>query len=221
MVRPRVHKDCLIFLSILLLASAFSLKISNMLAALCGCGAVWCLYFFRMPNISIYDNESVIISPASGSVVAVQEMSPPASFGMGEEFRTKVSIFLSVFDVHVNYIPVLGTIRDIHYEEGHFFHAGKDRASEHNEKNIIIIDTPCGDSVAVVQIAGLLARRIRCDVRKGDAVSTGQYYGLIRFGSRVEIFLPKGVKAVVDVGEKVCAGKTVLTKLDDSHLRKA
>jgi phosphatidylserine decarboxylase len=216
MIKPRVHKDGFAFMAVLLLAFVFLLQTSTILASLCAVGAIWCLYFFRMPEIPALDGTDVVMSPASGSVVSVQELIPPATFGIGGEPRVKISIFLSIFDVHINYIPVPGTIRDISYEEGHFFHAGKEKASEHNEKNTLIIDTPYGDSVVVVQIAGLIARRIRCDVKTGDAVTTGQYYGLIRFGSRVEIFLPKGAKSAVSVGEKVAAGRTILTTLQNA-----
>ncbi|GHS93301.1 phosphatidylserine decarboxylase proenzyme [Alphaproteobacteria bacterium] len=178
-------------------------------------GPMWCLYFFRVPRREAPSQKGVIVSAADGRVVSVQEVVPPEEFGLGEKPRTRISVFLNIFDVHINYIPVSGEIMHVYYQQGHFFHAAKDKASEHNEKNALVIKLPFGDNVTVgvVQIAGLVARRIRCDVRRGDFVSTGQYYGLIRFGSRTEIYLPEGVQASVAIGDKVHAAKTILADL--------
>lgn len=197
------------------------MRLNTFLGYLSLLGPVWCLYFFRVPIRIPPHKDGLVISSADGKVVSVKEVVPPKEFGLGEEKRTRISIFLNIFDVHINYIPISGTVRRIYYEKGHFFNAAKDKASEHNEKNALVIDLPyeAKTDIGVVQIAGLIARRIRCDVHNGDAVSTGQYYGLIRFGSRMEIYLPKGVVSAVKVGEKVRAAKTVLADIftDPSH----
>jgi phosphatidylserine decarboxylase len=127
----------------------------------------------------------------------------------------RISVFLNIFDVHVNYIPISGRITHVYYKQGHFFNAVKDKASEHNEKNALVIQLHGREncSIGVVQIAGLVARRIRCDVRCGDAVQTGQYYGLIRFGSRQDIYLPENARVKVNVGDKVVAAVTVLAEI--------
>ncbi|MDR0632725.1 MAG: phosphatidylserine decarboxylase family protein [Holosporales bacterium] len=211
----RVHKDGVVCFVLLTAVSVLFSKISVFFGGFFAFVAGWCLYFFRVPNRVIPQKEGSIVSPADGRVVAVQRVAPPQEFGLGTEERTRVSIFLSIFDVHINYIPMLGKIRSIYYQEGHFFHAGKDKASEHNEKNTLVIDIPWGEGndIGVVQIAGLIARRIRCDVKNGEDVATGQYYGLIRFGSRLEVYLPRGVLSSVQVGDRVLAAATVLAEI--------
>jgi phosphatidylserine decarboxylase len=210
-----IHKDGIGFFIIFLIVSAFLANVSVILGCFGVFAALWCLYFFRIPSRATPNNPGVLVSPADGRVVSVAEVIPPQEFAIGNETRTRISIFLSIFDVHINYIPILGKIRNIYYQKGHFFHAGKEKASEQNEKNTLIIDIPYGNKndIAVVQIAGLIARRIRCDVKKGDGVVTGQYYGLIRFGSRLEVYLPKGTSSSVQVGDRVLAAKTILTNI--------
>jgi phosphatidylserine decarboxylase len=164
----------------------------------------------------------LIISAADGRVVSIKDVVPPPEFGLGDLPRTRISVFLNIFDVHVNYVPISGQITHIYYEQGHFFNAAKDKASEHNEKNAIVIQLNCASkrTLGVVQIAGLVARRIRCDVRCGDAVKTGQYYGLIRFGSRLDMYLPEHAQVRVNVGDRVRAATTVVAELlceDEAH----
>jgi phosphatidylserine decarboxylase len=215
--RCRVHKDGVNCFILLILIAVVLTKISFVLGVISACGAVLCLFFFRVPYRVVPNRTGIVVSPADGRVVSIQDVTPPKEFDLGDASRVRISIFLSIFDVHLNYIPILGKIRKIYYQQGHFFHAGKDKASEHNEKNALSIDIPYGkgSDIGVVQIAGLIARRIRCDVKKGDEVATGQYYGLIRFGSRLEIYLPRGVSASVSVGDRVLAAKTILADISD------
>jgi phosphatidylserine decarboxylase len=178
----------------------------------------WCAYFFRDPERMTPTREGFVISPADGRVVAVKSIVPPKEFDMGDTPRTRISIFLNVFNVHVNRLPLSGKIRKIIYHPGKFFNASLDKASEHNERNTVIIDTipQLGEpqSLAVVQIAGLIARRIRCDVSEGDQVLSGDRYGLIRFGSRTDIYLPVGVSPLVIEGQIMIAGETILADLN-------
>lgn len=173
----------------------------------------WCAYFFRNPTRIIPQRNGLIVSPADGIVCLMESVVPPAEFDMGKTPRTRISIFLNVFDVHVNRIPVGGVVEKIIYHPGKFFNASLDKASELNERQSVIINMGDNQLTAVVQIAGLIARRIRCDIKQEDVVMTGQLYGLIRFGSRVDVFLPEGVQPLVIKGQRMIAGETVLADL--------
>lgn len=182
---------------------------------------LWCLYFFRDPVRMVPVGDGLVVSPADGRVTDVAEGVPlPKELradpldGQDEDGDyTRISIFLSVFDVHVNRIPIGGTIKKIVYRPGLFLNAGNERASIENERCAILLDTPDGRDMAFVQIAGLIARRIICDAKEGDCVKTGERYGLIRFGSRMDIYLPKGVTAQVAVGQRAIGGETVLADI--------
>ena len=173
----------------------------------------WCLYFFRDPNRVVPQKEGLIISPADGIVQMIQKVKPPAELGLGSSPLTRISVFMNVFNVHVNRVPILGTITKIHYHKGKFLNAELDKASDHNERQLFCVETKKGLKVGFIQIAGLIARRIRCDISEGQQVRTGQRFGLIRFGSRVDVFLPKGVAPLVMVGQKMVAGETVLADI--------
>lgn len=178
---------------------------------------VWCFYFFRNPKRLTPVRDGLVISPADGKVVMIKEVVPPAEFGLGSEPYTRISVFLNVFDVHINRIPMNGTIKKVIYHPGRFFNASLDKASEHNERNSVVLNTSFGD-IAFVQIAGLIARRIRCDVVIGDDVIAGSQYGLIRFGSRMDIFLPRTTHPLVCVGQRMIAGETVLADFKSDEL---
>ena len=154
-----------------------------------------------------------MVAPADGKVVSVAPGVPPAELGLGPAARWKVSIFLSVLDVHVNRVPVDGTVTRIAYRHGRFVNAALDKASEDNERNAIAMRLPDGREMAVVQIAGLIARRILCDLREGDAVHAGDRFGIIRFGSRTDLYLPEGVRPLVAVGQTMIGGETVIAEL--------
>jgi phosphatidylserine decarboxylase len=166
------------------------------------------MYFFRDPDRRGQAPEGAILSPADGKIIEVRTVQPHES--PLEAHALKISIFMSVFDVHVNRIPVNGTVTEISYHPGRFFAANLDKASTDNESNRILIETPDGRKILVIQIAGLIARRIACWVEEADVVRAGQRFGLIRFGSRVEIFAPAPSRAEVMVGHRVRAGQTVL-----------
>lgn len=173
----------------------------------------FCLYFFRDPERFPPPRPGLVIAPADGHVVSVMEAAPPVELDMGEEPRWRVAIFLSVMDVHVNRSPVAGTVTRIAYRHGKFLSANLDKASTDNERNAMALRLEDGRDVAVVQIAGLVARRILCDAREGQPLGAGERYGIIRFGSRTDVYLPPGVLPQVIVGQTMIGGETILAEL--------
>ena len=179
-----------------------------------GVGAtVWCYYFFRAPERVTPKGDNLVISPADGIVSLIEPAVPPAELGMPDTPLTRVSVFMNVFNCHVNRAPVAGEITEIAYRPGKFFNASLDKASEDNERNSLRIKMADGREVAAVQIAGLVARRIVCFTKKGAHTQAGQRFGLIRFGSRVDVYLPEGVTPRVSIGQTMVAGETVLAEL--------
>jgi len=170
---------------------------------------IWCALFFRNPARVTPVRDDLVVSPADGRVSMVTPVVPPAELGLGDKPLLRISIFMSVFNCHVNRAPVGGRIEKIVYTPGKFINAELDKASEDNERNAMVISTP-GGQIGVVQIAGLVARRIVSFVRVGQTLATGERFGLIRFGSRLDVFLPEGSKALVAVGQTAIAGETVL-----------
>ena len=175
--------------------------------------SLFSLYFFRDPERVAPRLPGAIVSAADGRVVSVMEAVPPEELGLGPLPRWRVATFLSVLNVHVNRVPAAGTVTRIAYRPGAFVSASLDKASEKNERNAIALALPDGRSIAVVQIAGLIARRILCSVREGEAVVAGARFGIIRFGSRTDIYLPPGVRPVVEVGQTMVGGETVVAVL--------
>jgi phosphatidylserine decarboxylase len=173
---------------------------------------VWCALFFRDPERVTPVREGIIVAPADGRVSKIIHAVPPPELGLGDRPLQRVSIFMNVFNCHVNRSPVTGRIEKIAYKSGTFINAELDKASENNERNSFIITT--GQSrIGVVQIAGLIARRIVCFVREGASVGVGERIGMIRFGSRVDVYLPDGVRPLVAEGQSSIAGETVLADL--------
>ena len=170
---------------------------------------LWCAYFFRDPKRMTPIRDGLVVSPADGIVSSVGHFVPPSELGLGSKPLLRVSVFMSVFDCHVNRAPVPGTITKIAYKPGLFFNADLDKASEDNERNGLIIEGPMG-RFAIVQIAGLIARRILCFSREQENIQTGERFGLIRFGSRVDVYMPDGARILVTIGSKAVAGETVL-----------
>ena len=166
------------------------------------------MYFFRDPDRRGQLPEGAFLCPADGKIIEIREVRRDESPLKAPAL--KISIFMSVFDVHVNRIPVNGTVTKISYHAGRFFAANLDKASSDNESNRVLVETPDGRKILVIQIAGLIARRIACWVEEADRVLAGQRFGLIRFGSRVEIFAPEPIRAAVKVGHRVKAGQTIL-----------
>ncbi|KNX42050.1 phosphatidylserine decarboxylase [Roseovarius tolerans] len=175
---------------------------------------VWCYYFFRDPERVTPQRPGLIVSPADGIVSLIEPAVPPAELGLADAPLTRVSVFMSVFNCHVNRAPVAGKVRAVAYRPGKFLNASLDKASADNERNGIVIEMDDGRLLPVVQIAGLVARRIVCFVGKGGALSRGERFGLIRFGSRLDVYLPEGIVPQVRVGQTMVAGETVMAELE-------
>lgn len=191
--------------------------ISSFLGWLGLIATAWCVYFFRNPQRVSPIREGLIVSPGDGVVQTITKLIPPAELDLGDSERTRISIFLNVFDVHVNRIPITGSISKMHYKAGKFFNASLDKASEENEQQLIKITTPDETTIGVVQIAGLVARRILCDLTAGQSVKTGETFGIIRFGSRVDVYLPPETSTLVMVGQRAVGGETILADLNNSE----
>ncbi len=188
---------------------------------------IWVLAFFRDPHRVTPQDDKFVIAPADGLVTLIRKVSPPRELciddgsgapGLGEEPVTRISIFMSVFDVHINRAPIGGTVRRVIYIPGRFLNADLDKASEENERQHILIDRGDGTAIGFTQIAGLVARRILPFVKPGDILAAGQRVGLIRFGSRVDVYLPEGTEPRVVLGQRIVAGETVLAELGEQRL---
>jgi len=173
---------------------------------------IWCVFFFRDPPRVTPVREGLVVAPADGRVSQVTTAPPPPELGLGETPLPRVSIFMSVFDCHINRSPIAGRVEKIVYQPGKFFNADLDKASADNERNSLLIDAGRA-RIAVVQIAGLVARRIVCFVREGQPVGAGERFGMIRFGSRLDVYLPEHTPSLVAVGQTALAGETVLADL--------
>ena len=174
---------------------------------------LWCVYFFRDPERITPVREGLIISPADGVVKMIDKAPPPKELNMGDKDRWRICVFMNVFNVHVNRIPISGTVTALNYRPGKFLNASLDKASELNERQSLGLTLDGGKDIAFVQIAGLVARRILCDVTEGKEMKTGERFGMIRFGSRVDVYLPDGVKPMVAVGQTAIAGETVIADI--------
>lgn len=178
---------------------------------------VWCYYFFRDPVRTVPMEAGLIVSPADGVVSLIEPAVPPAELGLGEVPLMRVSVFMSVFDCHVNRVPVAGEVTAIAYRPGKFLSAEVDKASEENERNGIVVTMADGTRLGVVQIAGLVARRILCEVDQGAMLERGDRFGLIRFGSRLDTYLPEGTAPRVSVGQTMTSGESILAVLGDDR----
>ncbi len=190
------------------------------LSALFALITAWMIYFFRDPDRVVPTRRGLVVSPADGMVQLIVPAVPPPELEMGDRPLTRISIFLNVFNVHVNRVPVGGRIERARYRPGLFLNAALDKASDDNERMSIRVRTEEGGEIAFVQIAGLVARRILCDIKDGDTVMTGQRYGLIRFGSRCDVYLPDGVAPLVCVGQSTVGGETVIADLSSGETQR-
>lgn len=206
-----VHPDGWPFVGALVGAALVLSLWSVLLASVCGLLALWVVWFFRNPARSSSAAAAAVIAPADGKICFVGESALPRESGL-EGTAIKISIFMNVFDVHVNRVPANGTITRVQYVPGLFFNASLDKASEKNERQIVVMTTSAGHTMVFVQIAGLIARRIRCDLRPNQTVVRGERFGLIRFGSRVDIYLDKGQRSAVVLGQRTRAGETVIAE---------
>jgi phosphatidylserine decarboxylase len=193
---------------------ALLLRLLNRRLGLLGfLATAWCAWFFREPARVTPTRPGVAVAAADGTVAHVTEAEPPAELGLPAGKMLRISTFLSIFDVHVQRVPASGEVVAAHYRPGKFLSADLDKASEDNERNSLALRTVDGHDLVVVQIAGLIARRIVCEVKAGDKVNAGRTYGLIRFGSRVDLYVPLGSRVLVEPGQRTIGGETVLAEL--------
>ncbi|MGY9013562.1 MAG: phosphatidylserine decarboxylase, partial [Rhodobacterales bacterium] len=174
---------------------------------------IWCYYFFRDPQRTTPTRDGLLVSPADGIISLIEKAVPPEELGMSTDALTRVSVFMNVFNCHVNRAPIAGDVVSIAYRAGKYFNASLDKASSDNERNSLALKIADGRQIAVVQIAGLVARRIVCFVKTSQVMRTGERFGLIRFGSRIDVYLPEGVHPLVSVGQSMVAGETVIADL--------
>jgi phosphatidylserine decarboxylase len=212
-----VHRDGHKFIAIALGLALLFFLLWPPLAWLLVVVAIWIAYFFRDPDRVTPLRDGLIVAAADGRIASVDAVLPPVELGLGPEQRVRISTFLSILDVHITRAPAAGRIARSIYVPGAFLNAALDKASEENERRALIITRPDGDEIALVQIAGLIARRIVAFVHEGDSVGPGERIGLIRFGSRVDVYLPPGKTALVSVGQLAIAGETVLADLKSAE----
>jgi phosphatidylserine decarboxylase len=210
---PPVHKEGWRFVAIFAVVTLVLFFLWEPLGWIGVIATLWCAYFFRDPARVTPTRDGLVISPADGVVQMIQPAIPPPELGMDQRPLTRVSIFMNVFDVHVNRSPIDAEVIALAYRPGKFLNAALDKASEHNERQSIHLRTRDGLNICMVQIAGLVARRIKCDLVAGRNVRSGERVGLIRFGSRVDVYLPDGISALVCVGQRAVAGETVLADI--------
>jgi len=215
-IKP-MHREGIRFVAIVASITLGLFLLSDVLGWI-GVGlTIWCYYFFRDPERVPPIGNGLIVSPADGIVSLIEEAVPPKELEMPDAPLVRISVFMSVFNCHVNRTPIEGEITAVAYRPGRFFNASLDKASADNERNSLRIRMVNGQDLAVVQIAGLVARRIVCFVKSGDRMRTGERFGLIRFGSRLDVYLPEGVDPLVRVGQTMIAGETILARLNVSE----
>ena len=208
---PKLHKEGYKFLAISIIITFIVWLFSNFLTFIMLLITVWVYYFFRDPDRVIINDNSYLVSPADGLVTDISEINGPEELGLENNKYTRISIFMNVFNCHVNRTPIEGKVEEIFYKPGKFFNASLDKASKENERNYYKILSTKGEEIIIVQIAGLIARRIICEVSKDQNLKQGDRIGMIRFGSRVDIFF-KNKKILTKSGQNVVAGESLLAK---------
>jgi len=208
---PKIHSEGYKFLAIAVFITIILYFISTFLGLVSLVLSVWVYYFFRDPERISINDDNYLTSPADGEVLMVHQVDGPKELGLEDKKYTKISIFMNVFDCHVNRTPCAGKISEILYKPGKFLNASLDKASEDNERNYYKITNNQGEDVIVVQIAGLIARRIVCESNKDQQVQQGERIGMIRFGSRADVYF-ENYKTLIKVGQKTIAGETLLAK---------
>lgn len=215
---PNVHKEGYLFIIISFVVTCIAFSISWGFGVTCLFPTLLCTYFFRDPARAVPNNKDLILSPADGVISKIEEVTYPSLVEGAEEKRfTLVSIFLSVLNVHVNRIPISGKIKGLHYKKGKFVSAMSNRSSNENEKQVVVIEYQEGKEIIVEQIAGLIARRIVCNLGISQNVKTGERFGIIRFGSRVNIYIPSDIDVRVSEGQTVVGGETIIASLSKEH----
>ena len=208
-----IHRDGHKFVAIFAVVTLILFWIWSFLGWIGVILTIWCAYFFRDPDRVTPLREGLVIAPADGRICAIEDVGAPSELDLDGEDRVRVSIFMNVFDVHVNRSPAAGKVSKMTYVPGRFINAELDKASEDNERLALTLELADGKKLGVVQIAGLVARRIVPFVKEGEPLGVGERFGLIRFGSRVDVYLPPGQNALVAIGQRTLAGETVLADL--------
>ncbi len=208
---PKIHKEGYKFLAIAIIATLVIWSFSNFFGYLSILITIWVYFFFRDPERFSLENNKYLVSPADGLITKIEESSGPIELNMENKKFTKISIFMNVFNCHVNRSPLSSTVKDIIYKPGKFLNASLDKASEENERNYYLLKTESGEEIIVVQIAGLIARRIITQVNKDQTLTQGERIGMIRFGSRVDVFFNKK-NTLAKIGQNVTAGESILAE---------
>lgn len=218
MVTFPIHKEGYKFILIFALAAIILALLSNFLGLIGLVATLWCIFFFRDPERVTPLDDSAVISPADGVVTRVDYgVFAPAELGYGNKKFNKISVFLNVFNVHVNRSPVAGRVEKVVYKAGKFLAANADEASEENERNSVIVKTTNDQEIIFVQVAGLVARRIICDIKEGQEIKAGERYGIIRFGSRADIYLGEEVEIKALIGQTMIGGETIIAVLQNQE----
>ena len=206
---PKIHKEGYKFLAISILVTFVVLLFSNFFGSILILVTVWVYYFFRDPERYSINDDKFLVSPADGLITDISERSGPVELRLENTTYTRVSIFMNVFNCHVNRIPISGKVEEIYYKPGKFLNASLDKASEENERNYFKIKSPSGEEIIIVQIAGLIARRIVCQVEQDQELKQGERIGMIRFGSRVDVYF-KNKNILAKQGQNVVAGESLI-----------
>ena len=208
---PKLHKEGYRFLAIAAVVTFILLLISNFLGIISFIITIWVYYFFRDPERFPINDENYLLSPADGVISQITEVSGPKELGLESKKYTRVSIFMNVFDCHVNRIPSSGKVNKIYYKPGKYLNASLDKASEDNERNYVQIINSNNDELILTQIAGLIARRILCEIKDNDEIKQGDKFGMIRFGSRVDLYF-QNYQLMVNLNQKTIAGETIIAR---------
>ena len=213
-----VHQEGYIFIVIFVVVTFLLSTTSSVLGIIAGILTIGCVFFFRNPDRVVPLDPNNVVAPADGVIQSIKEVVPPEDLGLGKLPLLRISIFLNIFDVHVNRIPVQGQVINLNYHAGKFVNASLDKASIYNERQSLVIETAKKIKVGVVQIAGLVARRIVCNVEENQEVQIGDRFGIIRFGSRVDVYLPKKTIPIVAERQRAVGGETILAKLKSDRV---
>ena len=212
-----LHREGYAIILFVAIATFFLAMLSSTLGWISSCATIFCCYFFRNPDRFSPIDEGLILSPADGIVQSISVVQAPKECGFEQEEMVRVSIFLSVFDVHVNRVPCKGKISKLIYNPGRFFSATLDKSSDQNERQSVVMETLDGVKVIFVQIAGLIARRIVCELKEGQEVRPGEIFGIIKFGSRMDVYLPKDTSILVCCGQRMVGGETIWADLQNNR----
>ena len=208
---PKLHKEGYRFLAIAAVVTFILLLISNFLGLISFAITIWVYYFFRDPDRFPINDDNYLLSPADGVISQITELNGPAEFGLENKKFTRVSIFMNIFDCHVNRVPCSGTVSQIFYKPGKYINASLDKASDENERNYVKIKNVSGEEFVLVQIAGLIARRIVCEIKENEEIKQGYKFGMIRFGSRVDLYF-ENYQLMVKENQKTIAGETIIAR---------